>query len=333
MAKKLKYNSSLRKYLKRYNLFRKLDSIVMILGEDAQQVIEWAQDEAQRLIEEQEEKKSNKGRIIFKLVGREAAIRLVQFNHERGRLTTKSEVKKKTGQKMEMPLLYQHAGVRHPQEARNLRHNLFHEAFVDLSEHLFGDVETRIPQTGEGLTPDLVITHKNPNWEISVEYKGYRSLALLSESEMLKGMRYQAVYGTSWLVTTTQKTVRDLYGDTITVKELVNNGIPRLKTIRKKRAYTEEQKENRGISRKGIKHLEKHRDLGLKCKLISADELLKSCFEGHPIRGLAVTNGMEFYKMLKDVGLDEHAENILQVMKVPTYALHSDSVTSVRLIG
>lgn len=319
--------------MKRYNLFRKVDSIVSILGDDAQQVFDWAQEEAQRRIDEQKEKKSNKGRLIFRLVGREAAIRLVQENHARGRLTTKSEVKKKTGQKMEMPLLYQQAGVRHPQEARNLRHNLFHKAFLALAHHLFGDIETRIPQTGEGLTPDLVITHKDPDWEISVEYKGYRALTLLSESEILKGIRYQAAYGTSWLVTTTQKTVRDLYNETLTVKELVRNGIPRLKTISRRRAYTEEQKENRGISMKGIKHLEKNKDLGLKCKLISAQDLLKSCHEGQPLRGLAITTGMEFIEMLKEAGLHEHAENVLQVMKVPTYALHSDSVTSVRLIG
>ncbi|MFW9768696.1 MAG: hypothetical protein ACFFEM_07715, partial [Candidatus Thorarchaeota archaeon] len=318
----------------RYTLNDKLSSITSLLGDETQNVIDWAYEEAKRRIAENpEEKKRDIGRIVFDLIGNEAAIVLVKQNHAKGRLTTKSEVKSKTGQKVEMPVLYRDAGLRHPQEARNLRHNLFHEAFHALIMHLFPDVSTSVPSTGEGLTPDLMIEHKDPDWLISVEYKGYRSITLLSESEVLKGMRYQDAFETAWLVTSSAKTVRDVYKKTIHSKEIVERGIERLRRIYKRQAFTSEQKENRGIARKGISHLEKHKDLDLKCRLWTAEELLESMKDGKPVKGLIISSGFEFIKLLKDAGLEEEADNVLRVMKLPTSSLHSDKVTSVRLIG
>ncbi len=311
----------------------KLKSITDLLGPDAQEVIDWAYDEAQRRIQE-DSSLSNKdlGRIVYELIGTEAAIRLVTRNHARGRLTTKSEIRQRTGQTVEMPVLYRQAGLRHPQEARNLRHNLFHEAFLALILKLFPDVETSVPQTGEGLTPDLVVEHKDPNWTISVEYKGYRALTLLSESELLKAMRYKNVWGTAWLVTTTTKTVRPAYEGQIHSKQLVKEGVERLKKVYKRKAYTNEQRENRGIARKGISHLEKHKDLNLSCKLWTAEELLDSMKKGNPVKGVIITSGFELIGLLKDAGLDERADDVLRVMKTPATSLHSDTVTSVRLI-
>ncbi|MFW9980484.1 MAG: hypothetical protein ACFFE3_01045 [Candidatus Thorarchaeota archaeon] len=334
MAKKKTSGTALQKHVRKYTLTDKLHSITSLLGEDTQNVIDWAYEEAKRRIKEDpEEKESNLGRIIFDLIGNEAAIILVRQNHAKGRLTTKSEIKAKTGQKVEMPVLYRDAGLRHPQEARNLRHNLFHEAFLAMIMHLFPDVTTSVPSTGEGLTPDLMVEHKNPDWTISVEYKGYRSITLLSESEFLKGMRYQAAYGTAWLVTSSAKSVKDVYRKSIHSEEVIERGLERLKRIYKRRAYTSEQRENRGIARKGITHLEKQKDLDMRCRLWSAKELLESMKSGKPVKGLIITTGFEFIELLKEVGLDEQAENVLRVMKLPTTSLHSDKVTSVRLIG
>ncbi len=319
--------------MRKYTLNDKLRSITELLGEDAQNVIDWAYDEAKRLIAENpREKESDLGRIVYELIGSEAAIILVKENHAKGRMTTKNEVKSRTGLREEMPVLYRDAGLRHPQEARNLRHNLFHEAFHALIMHLFPDVNTSVPSTGEGLTPDLMVEHKDPDWLISVEYKGYRSITLLSESEVLKGMRYQAAYGTAWLVTTSTKSVKDIYRKTVQSKELVEVGLARLKRIYKRRAYTNEQRENRGIAKKGISHLEKQSDLNMKSKLWSAEELLESMKEGKPVKGLVITTGFEFIELLKSAGLYEEADNVLRVMKLPTSILHSDKVTSVRLI-
>ena len=333
MARKVTFGPALQRYVKRYTLNDKLNSIISLLGDEAQNVIDWAYTEAKRRIKETSDlKKSDTGRIVYDLVGSEAAIVLVKQNHARGRLTTKSEVKAKTGQRAEMPVLYRDAGLRHPQEARNLRHNLFHEAFHSFILHLFPDVITSVPSTGEGLTPDLMVEHKNPDWLISVEYKGYRSITLLSESEVLKGMRYQAVYGTAWLVTSSTKSVKDLYQKTIHSKQVIKRGLNRLKYIYKRRAYTSEQKENRGIARKGITHLEKHKDLDMRCRIWTADELIESMKIGKPVKGLIITTGFEFVSLLKNVGLVEEADNVLRVMKLPTASLHSDKVTSVRLI-
>ena len=334
MAKKATIGPALQKHVRRYTLNDKLRSITNLLGVDAQNVIDWAYEEAKRRIAENpKDKKGDLGRIVFDLIGNEAAVTLVKQNHARGRLTTKSEIKAKTGQKVEMPVLFREAGLRHPQEARNLRHNLFHEAFHALIMHLFPDVSTSVPVTGESLTPDLIIDHKNPDWSISVEYKGYRSITLLSESEVLKGMRYQAAFGTAWLVTTSAKTVRDVYRKTIHSKEVIKLGVERLRRIYKRRAYTSEQRENRGIARKGISHLEKHQDLDMKCRMWSAEELLKSMKDGKPLKGLIISTGFEFIELLKKAGLEEDADNVLRVMKLPTTSLHSDKVTSVRLIG
>jgi hypothetical protein len=333
LARKVTIGPALQKHVRKYTLNDKLRSITALLGEDAQNVIDWAYAEAKRRIaENSDEKKSDLGRIVYDLVGHEAAIILVKQNRAKGRLTTKSEVKSKTGQKAEMPVLYRDAGLRHPQEARNLRHNLFHEAFHALIMHLFPDVTTSVPSTGEGLTPDLMVEHKDPDWLISVEYKGYRSITLLSESEVLKGMRYQAAYGTAWLVTSSAKSVKDLYRKSIHSKEVIEQGLSRLKRIYRRRAYTSEQRENRGIARKGISHLEKQSELDMRCKVWSAEELLESMKAGKPLKGLIITTGFEFIELLKDAGLDEEADNVLRIMKLPTASLHSDKVTSVRLI-
>ena len=333
MSRKVTIGPALQKHVRRYTLNDKLRSITALLGEDAQNVIDWAYSEAKRRIKENPgDKESDLGRIVHELIGNEAAIILVKQNHAKGRLTTKNEVKAKTGQKTEMPVLYRDAGLRHPQEARNLRHNLFHEAFHALIMHMFPDVTTSVPSTGEGLTPDLMVEHKDPDWLISVEYKGYRSITLLSESEVLKAMRYQAAYGTSWLVTTSAKSVKDIYSKTIHSKDVIERGLTRLRRIYRRRAYTSEQKENRGIARKGISHLEKQSELDMKCKLWSAEELIESMKSGKPVKGLVITTGFEFIELLKNAGLDEDADNVLRVMKLPTTSLHSDKVTSVRLI-
>jgi hypothetical protein len=331
---RIKYGPELKKYVRRYNLGEKLSSILYLLGDDAQNVADWAYKESKRKPEKGKAPQGIElGKAMFQLLGRTAAVQLVQQNHARGRLTTKSEIRLKTGQKMEMPVLYQEAGLRHPQEARNLRHNLFHEAFHALIMHLFPDVQTSVPSTGEGLTPDLMVTHKNPDWTISVEYKGYRSITLLSESEILKGMRYQAAYGTAWLVTSTTKDVSSLYGATITSQEVIERGLERLRNIAKRRVYTTEQRENKGIARKGISHLQKHFGNGLRCKVMFAAELLESCKAGKPLKGLAVTTGLDFVDMLCDAGMDKHADNVLRIMKTPARSIYSDTVTSVRLIG
>jgi hypothetical protein len=333
LARNITLGPALQKHVKKYTLNDKLNSIISLLGDEAQNVIDWAYTEAKRLIKETSDlKSSDTGRIVYDLIGSEAAIVLVKQNHAKGRLTTKSEVKARTGQRAEMPVLYRDAGLRHPQEARNLRHNLFHNAFHAFILHLFPDVMTSVPTTGEGLTPDLMVEHKNPDWLISVEYKGYRSITLLSESEVLKGMRYQAAYGTAWLVTSSTKSVKKFYQKTVHSKELIEQGLKRLRYIYKRRAYTSEQKENRGIARKGITHLEKHKDLDLRCKIWSAEELIDSMKIGKPLKGLIITTGFEFVSLLKSAGLVEEADNVLRVMKLPTTSLHSDRVTSVRLI-
>lgn len=333
MPRRVNTGTELRKHIRKYTLNEKLKSITDLLGKDAQEVIDWAYEEAKRRIDEDKSLgKKDLGRTVYELVGTEAAVRLVKRNHAKGRLTTKSEIRKKTGQTVEMPVLYRQAGLRHPQEARNLRHNIFHEAFLALIMKLFPDVETSVPQTGEGLTPDLVVTHKDPSWTISVEYKGYRALTLLSESELLKAMRYKDVWGTAWLVTTTTKTVKPAYEGQIHSKQLVKEGVERLRKVYKRKAYTNEQRENRGIARKGISHLEKHKDMNLSCRLWTAEELIESMKSGKPLKGVIITSGFEFIELLENAGLTKHAEEVLRVMKTPAMSLHSDTVTSVRLI-
>ena len=334
MSPPIKVGIAVSNHVKRYTLNDKLNAIIGLLGHDGQQVIDWAYDEAeQRIREEKSLKKSQLGAIVYDLIGYEAAVRLVKNNHTKGRLTTKNEIRVKTGQKIEMPLLYRDAGLRHPQEARNLRHNLFHEAFHSLIMHLFPEVTTSVPLTGEGLTPDLMVHHKDPNWTISVEYKGYRALTLLGESEILKAMRYQADFGTAWLVTTTPKSSISDYSKTLNAQDVIEKGMVRLNVMYRRKAYTAEQKENRGIAKKGMSHLEKQKDLQLKCKLFSAEELFESMKNNKPLKGVIITTGFEFVDMLKEAGLHQHADNVLRVMKLPAGSLHSDTVTSVRLIG
>ena len=333
MSPPIKVGSAVKNHVKKYTLNDKLKSIIDLLGSNAQQIIDWAYEEAKRRIQDDKTlKKAGLGSVVFDLIGYEAAVRLVKNNQAKGRMTTKIEVRVKTGQKVEMPLLYRDAGLRHPQEARNLRHNMFHEAFTALIMHLFPDVTTSVPTTGEGLTPDLMVHHTDPDWTISVEYKGYRALTLLSESEILKAMRYQADFGTAWLVTTTPKSSIANYSKTLNSQEVIEKGLTRLRMMYKRKAYTAEQKENRGIAKKGISHLEKHKDLHLKCKLFSAKELLESMRENKPVKGVIISTGCEYVEMLKEAGLHQEADNVLRVMKLPAAALHSDTVTSMRLI-
>jgi len=329
----IKVGTAVTNHVKRYTLNEKLNNIIGLLGNESQQVIDWAYEEAQRRISEDKSlKKSNLGGIVFDLIGYEAAIQLVKNNNAKGRMTTKNEIRVRTGQKVEMPLLYRDAGLRHPQEARNLRHNMFHEAFLALIMLLFPDVTTSVPTTGEGLTPDLMVHHKEPDWTISVEYKGYRALTLLSESEILKAMRYQADFGTAWLVTTTPKSSISQYSKTLNAQDVIESGLTRLRRMYRRKAYTTEQKENRDIAKKGISHLEKQKDLQLKCKLFSAEELIDSMRNNKPVKGVIVTTGLEFVDMLKKADLHQDADNVLRVMKLPAGSLHSDTVTSVRLI-
>jgi hypothetical protein len=325
--------TALKEHIEKYKLQRKIDSIISLLGDDAQSVIDWAQTEGKKRRKQKSSYGGSLGKIVFNLLGFEAAVRLVQQNYAKGRLTTKNEIRLKTGQKLEMPVLYREAGLRHPQEARNLRHNIFHNAFLALIGKLFPNVSTSVPSTGGNLSPDLLVSNQNPEWEICVEYKGYRSVTLLSESEVLKGIRYQAAYGTAWLVTTTNKTIKGELGRWISSKEIIEEGIERLGKIIKRQTYTEEQKENRGIARKGIKHLRKQGDLDVRCKLISAKEIIDSCTTGKPEKGLAITTGFEFIDLLKKEQLNDEANDVLRVMKTPAKMLHSDTVTSVRLIG
>ncbi len=325
--------SDLRAYARHHGLEDRLERVLALLGPDRDAVLRWARSEATRRVREGEAPaKADLSKVMYRLVAWEAAIRLVRHNYERGRLTTKTEVRQKTGLKVDMPQLYRDAGLRHPQEARNLRHNMFHEAFMALVRHLFPDTYTTIPTTGEGLTPDLLVHHRDPDWTISVEYKGYRFMSLLSESELLKVMRYQQAYGSAWLVTTTNKTVHHLYGSEASSRELVEQGIPRLRCMVSRKTYTDEQRESRGIAKKGIVHLEKHRDMDIRCAIVSAEELVESCRRGRPLRAVAVTTGLEFVDMLMAAGLRREAEDVLQVMKVPAVRLSSDTVTSLRLI-
>ena len=333
LPRKVRLGTALRDYIEKYNLHQKLDSIISLLGDDAQSIVDWAQLEAKKRRRLKGSQGTSLGKLTFNLLGFEAAIRLVQQDFAKGRLTTKNDVRLRTGQKLEMPVLYREAGLRHPQEARNLRHNLFHHAFLALIGKLFPNTSTSVPSTGGNLSPDLLVTNANPEWNICVEYKGYRSVTLLSESEVLKGIRYQAAYGTAWLVTATNKTVKEELSRWISSKEIISRGIDRLERITKRPAYTEEQRENRGIARKGIKHLKKQIDLDLRCKHISAEELIESCKSGKPDKGLAITTGFEFIDLLKKEQLTEQANDVLRVMKTPAKMLHSDRVTSVRLIG
>jgi hypothetical protein len=307
-----------------------MDSIISLLGSDAQSIIDWAQTEARK---QKTGSGTPLGKLTYSLLGFEAAVRLVQQDFAKGRLTTKNDVRLRTGQKLEMPVLYREAGLRHPQEARNLRHNIFHHAFLALVNKLFPKTSTSVPSTGGNLSPDLLVSSANPKWDICVEYKGYRSVTLLSESEVLKGIRYQAAYGTAWLVTTTSKTVKEELGRWLSSQEVISKGLKRLERITKRPVFTEEQKENRGIARKGIKHLKKQKDLDLRCKHITAEEIIESCKAGKPDKGLAITTGVEFIDLLKKEQLNEEADDVLRVMKTPAKMLHSDRVTSVRLIG
>jgi len=329
----IQYDPVLRRHIQKYNLQDKMHSILGLLGDEAQAILDWSRTEAQRMKEERvPEGEMPLGRIMFDLISREAAIRLVQQNDARGRLTTKGEVKLKTGYRAEMPVLYQEAGMRHPQEARNLRHNIFHESFTAFLKKVLPDITTEVPTTGNGLTPDLIVSHKNPDWIMAVEYKAYRSLTLLSESELLKGMRYQAEWGSAWLVTTSNKSVRGVYGPTLRSRDLVEGGLIRLPIIAKRKGFTPEQRENKGIARKGIVHLSKHEGEAITCPLVSAKDLLESCKSGKPVKGLAISTGLEMVRMIKEQGLEEEADNLLRVMKSPTDVLHSDKVTSFRLI-
>jgi hypothetical protein len=123
------------------------------------------------------------------------------------------------------------------------------------------------------------------------------------------------------------------YSKILNAQDVIDKGLERLRIMYRRKAYTAEQKENRGIAKKGISHLEKQKDLQLKCKLFSAEELLESMKNNKPHKGVIITTGFEFVDMLNEAGLHQEADNVLRVMKLPAQSLHSDSVTSVRLLG
>ncbi len=340
MSRRIRYHPALLKFVQTHNLKDRLENIIEILGDEAQNILEWALAEAQHRLYEEDYENSDPevsssvlfGEMLYHLIGHEAAIRLVIDNYNKGRMTTKEEVRHRTGQDIDMPTLYHDAGLRHPQEGRNLRHNIFHDAFMKLVRKYFSDSEISIPAIGKGLSPDLIIRHREPDWTLAVEYKGYRWMTLLSESEILKGMRYQAEWGSAWLVTTATKCVRDQYQRELDSEVLVEQGLQRLRRLLKRKAYTTEQREARGIARKGITHLEKHINERITCPLINAQDLLDSCLSGVPLRGLAVSTGFELVELFQREELFEAVEDILRVMKISTHQLYSDRVSSVRLI-
>ena len=77
--KRVKYSSKLAEFVKRYTVTDKLDSIISLLGSEVQDVIDWAEEEATRRKKE-ERQKDHLGKIIYNLIGHEAAIRLVKMN-------------------------------------------------------------------------------------------------------------------------------------------------------------------------------------------------------------------------------------------------------------
>ena len=90
LSRKVNYGPALRKHVRKYNLNDKLHSIMSLLGNEAQNVIDWAQEEAKLRIKKGEEKETNLAKVEFRLIANEAAIRLVKQNHSRGRMTIKS---------------------------------------------------------------------------------------------------------------------------------------------------------------------------------------------------------------------------------------------------
>ncbi|TFH08673.1 MAG: hypothetical protein E4H14_05960, partial [Candidatus Thorarchaeota archaeon] len=72
MSPPLKVGTAVTNHVKRYTLNEKLNNILGLLGNDGQQVIDWAYEEAERRISEDKSlKKSNLGGIVFDLLGYE----------------------------------------------------------------------------------------------------------------------------------------------------------------------------------------------------------------------------------------------------------------------
>ncbi|MBS3794491.1 MAG: hypothetical protein KGY80_06325, partial [Candidatus Thorarchaeota archaeon] len=64
----------IKKHVRRYNLWRKIDSILGLLGEDAKNVISWAYREAERQLEEEGRSEKKLGSKAYNLLAKEAAI-------------------------------------------------------------------------------------------------------------------------------------------------------------------------------------------------------------------------------------------------------------------
>ena len=75
MSRKTTVGPALQKHVRRYTLTDKLRSITGLLGDEAQNIIDWAYKEAKlRIAENPGEKESDLGRIVYELIGNEAAI-------------------------------------------------------------------------------------------------------------------------------------------------------------------------------------------------------------------------------------------------------------------
>ena len=273
------------------------------------------------------------GELLYNALMKAAAIELAKKYNERGRRITKKDIKREIGyQSSDIIDIYHQAGLKHAQETRNLRHNMFHLAFLDLIRQLAPYAKFSIPQVGQGnhLTPDLMAYNENPKWILACEYKAYRSFFPLAESEILKAIRYAHEFGTAWLITTSIKSSIFEYGEYITPQELYKKGKERYKIIINRPAYTRDQKEIRGIAYKGLKQLEKHKDDRIRVKYIPLDELLEDIRNGTLKPGATITTGLEYIELLEQYGLDEEADMILKVMKKPT--IYSSTIISTKLI-
>ncbi len=335
-----KQKIAIRKYVQSKNLEKKFTNILNLLGGDLDTAAQYIDIESLEPPKDYTEpidpidELLDEGRRLFRALAYVAAVELVKKQHKEGRITAKQYIKGKLGISPDMPKLYHTAGIRHPQESRNLRHNIFHIAFLKLMRILAPNADYSIPQIGSGytLTPDLIVENRDPSWLLACEYKAYRSFFPLAESEILKGARYAKEFGTAWLISTSVKSPIDEYGEYITIKDLIENGIKRYKIILQRRPETKDQKELRGIVVKGLKHLEKHKNDLIKVRNIPLEALLDSIKNGIPEKGLTITTGMKFIELLREHGLHEDAEKVLMIMKTPNEKIEAPGLISTKLI-
>ncbi len=335
-----KQKAAIKNYVQSKGLYRAFDNIVRLLGGDIDTAIQYIEEDDLEPPKDYTEPVDpydellDEGRRLFNALAYAAAVELIRKQYKQGRITAKHYIREKLGIKPDMPKIYQKAGIRHPQESRNLRHNIFHLAFLKLIKVLAPNAEFSIPQTGSGmnLTPDLIVNNKDPLWTLACEYKAYRSFFPLAESEILKGVRYANEFGSAWLISTSVKSPIFEYTDYLTVKELYTNGKIRYDLILQRKATTKDQKEIRGIAIKGVKQLEKHKNDKYKIKYIPLEELLESIKTGKLQKGLTITTGMEFIELLERYGLYKEAENILMIMKTPNEKLYYPGLISTKLI-